>query len=213
MTPCAFKFAPLRPNSLKALRLYEIDIASLKEKTHRYEYDINDAFFSLFEGSLVERGNCKVTIELKKTLGMLALNFTVTGSVELICDRTLEPFQEPIEVREAVFYKFGQEEKELSDNVMVIPLGTTAINVAHHIYDFICLAVPAKKLHPKVRATPQDQEDQEVFLVYSTGLAEEFPQQEQEEDFPTEIQWQMLKEKFNNANKFNTNKINHHGKP
>jgi uncharacterized metal-binding protein YceD (DUF177 family) len=177
---------------LKPFKLYDIDILALKEKTHRYEYKMDDLFFQLFEGGLIERGNCNVILDLEKSSGVLTLNFSITGTLELTCDRTLEPFPEPIHLQERVFYKFGEEEKELADDVMVIPHGTATINIAHHIYDFISLSVPMKKLHPRFRSN--EDEAEETLLIYSSTSEEE--SEEVEEDEPIDERWQILKEKF-----------------
>lgn len=184
---------------MKPFKLYDIDILALKEKTHRYEYKIDDTFFELFEGGLIEHGSCNVVLDLEKSSGVLTLNFSITGTLELTCDRTLEPFTEPTDLQERVFYKFGEEEKELADDVMVIPHGTATINVAHHIYDFISLSVPMKKLHPNLRGNAtQEGEDEweETMLVYSSPVEE--TNQDAQEDEPIDERWKILKEKFKN---------------
>lgn len=183
---------------MKLFKLYDIDILSLKEKTHRYEYKIDDTFFQLFEGGLVEHGSCSVVSDLEKSSGVLTLHFTITGSLELICDRTLEPFIEPIHLQERVFYKFGEEAKELTDDVIVIPHGTATINVAHHIYDFISLSVPMKKLHPRFRNSEENalENDDEILLIYSSPV--EGVDEEAHKDELIDERWQILKEKFKN---------------
>lgn len=184
---------------MKPFKLYDIDILALKEKTHRYEYKIDDTFFQLFEGGLIEHGNCNVTLDLEKSSAVLTLNFSITGTLELTCDRTLESFMEPIHLQERVFYKFGEEEKELADDVMVIPHGTATINVAHHIYDFIALSVPMKKLHPRFRSNEDENiedEAEETLLIYSSPAEE--ASEEVQEDEPIDERWKILKEKFKN---------------
>lgn len=181
---------------MKALKLYDIDILALKEKMHRYEYQIDDTFFELFEGSMLEHGKSVVVLELEKSSGVLTLNFAIKGTLELVCDRTLESFTEPIEIYERVFYKFGETAKELADDVMIIPHGTATINVAHHIYDFIALAVPMKKLHPDLRLADSGEETSETLLIYSSPVEEDQASQDNE---PIDERWKVLKEKFKHS--------------
>ncbi|MCS7017854.1 MAG: DUF177 domain-containing protein [Cytophagales bacterium] len=186
---------------MKAFKPYDIDILALKEKTHRYEYVIDETFFALFEGRLVERGTCKVVLHVEKSLNVLTFHFNISGTLELTCDRSLEPFTDPIALQERIFYKFGEEAKELTEDVMIIPHGTTTINVAHHIYDFISLAIPMKKLHPRFRneeALLAD-DNQETLLIYSSPFSEEENQQSTADD-TVEEQWKwILREKFKNS--------------
>lgn len=183
---------------MKPFKPYDIDILALKDKTHRYEYQIDDTFFALFEGGLIERGNCSVVLQVDKSANMLTLRFDISGTLELICDRSLEPFTDPIALHERIFYRFGEEEKELTEEVMIIPHGTTTINVAQHIYDFISLSVPMKKLHPRFRSNEIDSvsDAQETVLIYSSPADEAETIAPDEEDF-TEERWKaILREKF-----------------
>ena len=54
-------------------------------------------------------------------------------------------------LKEKYIYKFGDKPEVLSDEMEVIPYGVPKINVSQHIFDFISLQIPIKKLHPKFR--------------------------------------------------------------
>ena len=62
-------------------------------------------------------------------------------------DRCLGEFDQPVENHARVIIKFGEEEEE-SDEIIVIPESETQINVAQLIYEFIALAVPIRHVHP-----------------------------------------------------------------
>lgn len=155
---------------MKDLKAYTIEIIKLSNKRHEFEFESGSDFFENFEQSLINKGTFKVKLLLDKSETMIQLNFRITGSVELICDRTLEPFDYPLDIDQKLILKYGEEAEELTDEIEIISRNSQHINVAQYIYEFIGLAIPMKKLHPKL-AQAEYQENEEGILVYSSGEA------------------------------------------
>ena len=188
----------------KVKRLYDIDIFRLDNGEHHFEMDVNDAFFALYNYGLVERGKAKVDILLQKTDTMITLDFDIRGTVELICDRSLEHFEYPIELEERLLVKYGEEEEELDDDLLIITKNTQKINLAQFIYEIIGISLPMKKIHPDY-LEEDDEEDfdednlSEGRIVYSSlpeGIEEEEKQQGEEEEI--DPRWAILKNLKNN---------------
>ncbi len=174
------------------IRDFDIDVFKLKDSEYKYEFSIDSNFFQMFEGSKVEQGELTVDLGLEKTTGFIKLNFGITGSVLLICDRSLEPFDSPLEVSKELILKFGEEETELTDEIAMIPWNTQKINVAQYIYEFIELSIPMKKLHPKFQEQELDEEE-ETNLIYSTSdQHDENPGTENDEE-TIDPRWSSLK--------------------
>lgn len=133
---------------MENLKSFDIQIYKLDNKQYEYEYSVNTDFFNEFEGELVESGEVMIKLLLDKRENLMELNFDFSGYVDLISDRTLAPFQLPIDVSSKLLYKYGEEERELEDDVMVITKDTQVINVGHFIYELIALEIPLKRLHP-----------------------------------------------------------------
>lgn len=144
---------------MSELKKYTIQIFGLEDKTYQYEFVSGDAFFAAMEQDLVQRGNFRTHLTLDKSSTMIRLDFRIQGDVELICDRSLEPFNEPIDLQERLFLKFGDHNEELTDEIELIVWNTQQINVARYIFDFIGLALPVRKLHPRFRAEEADEDD------------------------------------------------------
>ncbi|MFY0606146.1 MAG: DUF177 domain-containing protein [Cyclobacteriaceae bacterium] len=168
---------------MKGLKEFQIDIISLAFKLHEYEFSIDNRLFELYEHSLVKKGsgNCKLFLEKSET--MLTLNFEIEATVELICDRSLDKFDHPISVKETLIMKFGEENYSLSEDVLVIRDDTATISVDEYIYEFISLAVPLKKLHPRFEGTEEEQPD----LIYTSVSNEESDQE------TLDPRWEALK--------------------
>jgi len=153
---------------MREFKEYNIDIFGLSNATHEFEFEFKDEFFCKFENSLIEKGSGSCKVALTKSSSMITIDLNITGKVELICDRSLEPFDFNIDTSHEVVFKYGGEEKELSEDVHVILKDTQRINISDFLYQFISLEIPMKKLHPKF----QD-EDESDEIIYSSNVEEE----------------------------------------
>jgi uncharacterized metal-binding protein YceD (DUF177 family) len=181
---------------VKELQKYDIDIFKLSDKQHVYTFESGDSFFELFEHSLLHKGQLHTQLVLDKSPTMLQLHFHIAGSVELTCDRTLEPFDYPLEIDRQLILKFGEENKELTDEIEIITRDTQRINVAQYIFEFIGLSLPMKKLHPRLANEKMEVETEESVLVYSSaapGDTEASPSNAEDEDSSIDPRWQALK--------------------
>lgn len=156
---------PFCENVSKILSKYDINIHGLEEKRYTFEFEGGNEFFGAFEQSFITNGNFKAIVKLNKNSSMIQLDFEISGSIELTCDRSLDLFDEPIEVFEKYIYKFGDRHEEITDEIEMIPQGTATVNLSQHIYDFILVSLPMKKLHPRFR---EEEIDEEGLLLYTT---------------------------------------------
>lgn len=127
---------------------YSIAFKGLSQGKHTFEYDVDGKFFSEFEGGVVDDGKVKVLITLEKQSSLMILWFALEGTVNVQCDRCLELFDLPIKSQEKIFVKFGEKEYVEGDDVIWVSVNDYQLNVAQLIYEFVCLAVPIKKVHP-----------------------------------------------------------------
>jgi uncharacterized metal-binding protein YceD (DUF177 family) len=149
---------------MNLLKEFDIHISKLTLGQHDYSHKIDDRFFELFEYSLVEHGALQADLILDKKLTFLQLSFDIKGNVRLICDRSLDEFDFPVDCRHDLIIKFGDEDQEISDKVEVVQHGTQTINIAKYIYEFVTLEIPMKKLHPRYQ-----EKSGETPIVFSSG--------------------------------------------
>jgi uncharacterized metal-binding protein YceD (DUF177 family) len=155
---------------VKDLIQYDIDIFGLPNKTHEYEFESGDAFFQELEQELIESGSFRAKLSLNKSETMIIVDFVIDGNVNLICDRSLEIFAEPINLKDRLIYKYGDHNEVLTDEIEVIRQGTAKLSLAAHVFEFIALSLPMKKLLPRFR---NDDSEAEEILVYSSSQTEE----------------------------------------
>lgn len=151
---------------MKEVKKYDVNIYHLKEGEHQYQFEIEDSFFQMFEGSLVHHGKVQVSLVLEKRSTFIELLFNSQGHYQLICDRSLQEFDHPLSSENKVILKFGDENKEIDEDIYMILPDTQKLNLAQWIYEFIMLTVPMKKIHPDLADELDDVEFGKI--VYSS---------------------------------------------
>lgn len=173
----------------KGLKEYDIDIINLSNKKHSYVFDIDGHFLSNMPDSFLETGKLQANISLDKSETMMQVYFEIKGYVQLICDRSNELFDFVIESENKLIFKFGDEYQELTEDIVVIPRALQKLNVAQYIYEFIVLAIPIKKIHPRFGDTESDEDiESEGNLIYSTSI----PKFEIEDNAEIDPRWAAL---------------------
>jgi uncharacterized protein len=160
---------------------YRVNILGLSLSIHHFEYDLGGDFLKKYDAGLVSEGSFKAQVAIDKRETFLDVSFKIQGSVKLVCDRSLDEFDHPIDVSPKIIFKYGDEDKEISEDVMMIHRGTESLELGKFIYEFIALAVPMKKLHPRF----QNESDEEGGIIYTSD-----PEENKEEIDP---RWEMLK--------------------
>lgn len=176
------------------LSKYEIAFKGLKEGVHRFDYELDGKFFDKFENSEVKKGSIKADIVLTKQSTLMILEFSAKGTVELVCDRCLDIYNQKVSNKSKLFVKFGAEEEELSEDVIVVSHDEFQINVAQYLYELVILGLPIKRIHP-VDKNGKSGCDPEMISKLSEYLVEEKEPEDQE---PVDERWNELKKLINN---------------
>ncbi|MDO1502127.1 DUF177 domain-containing protein [Winogradskyella maritima] len=135
---------------MKTMKAYTIQFVGLKLGKHNFDYQIDNSFFDHFEYDEFNAVNINVNLLLQKKTTLMELHFKAKGTVNVNCDVTNEPFDQPIEDAFSLVVKFGEEYNDENEEILIIPNGEYEINVAQYIYELIVLALPAKKIHPGI---------------------------------------------------------------
>jgi uncharacterized metal-binding protein YceD (DUF177 family) len=130
------------------LSQFTIPFSGLKEGKHLFDFSADHRFFAGFEESEIEKGSINIQVELEKRTTYLRLKFMLQGEVELICDRCLETYSQPIESTYPMLVKFSETENDDGDEVIYIHPGAHQVDVAKLIYEFIVLSIPIRHVHP-----------------------------------------------------------------
>lgn len=129
---------------------FSIPFSGLKQGKHDFEYTINNQFFESFGYEEFNGANIHLNVELRKLSNMLEFFLNADGTVNVNCDLTNEPYEQPISSELKLVVKFGEEYNDEDDEILIIPHGEHQVNIAQYVYEMLVLAVPQKRVHPGV---------------------------------------------------------------
>ena len=178
-------------DEMRKLKDYIIPFVGLKLGKHQFEYEIDNEFFEHFEYDDFNSAKVQVELTLEKKTTLLELTFKASGTVNVFCDLTNEPYDQPISSELLLVVKFGDSYNDENDDLLILPHGEYEVNVAQYIYELIVLAVPSKRIHPGV-------EDGSLQSDVLDKLAELSPKEKEiKEEEDIDPRWNKLKNLLN----------------
>ena len=130
---------------------YTIPFVGLKLGKHKFEYQISNAFFEIFDYNEFQNSDIKVNVVLDKQSSLLELNFKHEGTINVPCDLTSEDFDLPIKGKLKLIVRFGETFNNDNEELLILPFGEFEIDIAQYIYEMIILSIPLKRIHPGIK--------------------------------------------------------------
>jgi len=152
---------------------YCVNILGLSQKTHSFNFKIENAFFKIYGTEVVSDGQFLAKVVLDKRETLIEANFDIEGKANLVCDRSLDPFEHAMKINRKMIFKFGEAAEEVSDEITIIPQDLQQLDVGQFIYEYIVLEVPIKKIHPRYQSDNEEDENEEGKLIYQSDKSED----------------------------------------
>mgnify|MGYP003962466565 CR=1 FL=1 len=132
------------------MKEFIIPFVGLKEGKHHFEFNITKAFFDFFKYDEFNDVQITTSLLLNKTSTMMELEFVSQGTINVNCDLTNEPFDQDVYSDLKLIVRFGEEFNDENEEILILPHGEYEVDIKQYIYEMIVLAVPNKRVHPKV---------------------------------------------------------------
>ena len=169
------------------LKEYTIPFSGLKQGTHEFTYNIGNKFFQAFGFQEFNSAEIEVKVVLDKQATVLDFDLKAAGTVNVDCDLTREPYDQPIAAELALVVQFGETYNDEDDEILIIPHGEHQVNIAQYVYEMLVLAVPAKRIHPGVK-------DGTLQSELLEKLEELQPKEQKNRKEETDPRWDALKD-------------------
>ncbi|MCM1029190.1 MAG: DUF177 domain-containing protein [Pseudoflavonifractor sp.] len=179
---------------------FKLPLKTLPEGESDYSFHLDKEFFANMENEEIHDADIDVKLVATRRGDDFSLSFTFTGTLTLLCTRCLDDLIYPIDTQYHVTVEFGDEYRDESDDLLIIPISDPSLNVAFMIYDTIALSIPMKHVHPqgkcnrqmsallrKHRGRPAADEDAELEDELLDGIDDEPAGQ------PADSRWDALR--------------------
>ncbi len=146
---------------------FVVDYKSMAPGRHEIVYHLDSSFFALFAESEFQNGKIDVDVTAEISEFGLKFGFDISGTVEVECDRCLDLFGLPVKGYFTLDVRFGEVSSDPAeaDDEIVLSYDETKIDLKHHIYEYIVLSVPARRVHPVgIDGLPQCDPDMSATL-------------------------------------------------
>lgn len=130
---------------------YVIPFVGLKLGKHKFEYQINNAFFEIFDYNEFQNSDIKVNVVLDKKSNLLEIDFKHKGIINVPCDLTSEDFDLPVKGKLKLIVRFGETFNNDNEELLILPFGEFEIDIAQYIYEMIVLSIPLRRVHPGIK--------------------------------------------------------------
>ena len=129
---------------------YIIDYKTLESGTYEFDYHIDKDFFAMFDEPMAQDGDANVHATMRVSSAGLSIRLDISGTLQVECDRCLEPFDMPIDASYDLVVKYGDKTTPLdeADDVITIGEDDDFLDLSQHIYEYVVLSLPARRVHP-----------------------------------------------------------------
>ena len=124
----------------------EIPFVGLKQGIHNFEFEIDRSFFDAFPYSIIEEGEITVELSLDKKDTLMVGEYKIKGFVVSNCATCNESFNAPINGEMTIYYKFGEEQEE-DENLVVLTSEVYKIKPEQQVYELITVSLNANPRH------------------------------------------------------------------
>ena len=163
--------------------MFEFKITDIPEGDSHLELNFDSEHLQLMDYPY-DKGSLK--LDLKKTDHFIQADFSVNVVLQLVCDRSLQRFDYPVQTTYCVTFKAEAVEEKADEHEAIrnIDFITNTINIEDDVRDSILLSIPIKKIHPKFL----DENGRPVDFVSDT-----FGDVEGEDEDRIDPRWEALK--------------------
>ncbi len=171
---------------------YIIPFAGLSEGNHKFSFTFDKKFFDDYPVLEARSGLVSATVLLEKTATMLSLQISMSGNLEIQCDRCLDYFYFPIEFRGELVVKFNRNTQSGTDEIWILDPNEHELNLEQYFYECIGLCLPIQRVHPQ-NPDRNINCNQDMLNILASHHKKKTEQE-------TDPRWNKLKELLNDNN-------------
>jgi len=156
---------------MQVLRQFSIPFRGLSEGSHKFEYQLDKAFFSVYEESPLIGAVVHVVLDLNKRMDHIILDFRGEGKIETDCDRCTAEIKLPFSFESHFIVKFDEDEREEEEVIYIHP-ESHHLEIADLLHEQLILALPMIKIYDCEDEDPQPCNNKVLEILNSERKSE-----------------------------------------
>lgn len=124
-----------------------IHYPGLKLGEHEFIFELDDSFFEEAPHFGLFDARIKAVAKLTKEDTFMEWHFITSGTAVGDCDTCGDELALTFEGQQRLMVNYGEEEKELDGELLVIPYGSHHFNLKDHLMDCVLLNLPMRRVH------------------------------------------------------------------
>ena len=134
---------------------YVLNLKSLPQGKHRFDYELDDSFFEQSGSYDILGGTLAAKGEVERNGDVFNFCIALDGTVKTACDRCLDEVEIPVKEENKLVVRFGDSYQELSDDLLVVPLSEGTLDLSSLLYEYSELAIPMQRMHSDGECDPE----------------------------------------------------------
>ncbi|MDR1006858.1 MAG: DUF177 domain-containing protein [Bacteroidales bacterium] len=133
---------------------YILDVRSLPYGQSTQQYHITKELFDGIGTENEQKGfediisaDITADVMIDKSEKLISLIISCNGTIEVVCDRCLDPLDVEIACEDNLYIKFGGDEMRDGDDVIVLDDKETKVDLAQYLYEIIITQKPYRCVH------------------------------------------------------------------
>ena len=167
------------------LETFKLDLKALKQGKTSLQYVLDDSFFEAIDAPEIKKGKVNVELIAVRNNDLFELNFDIEGSVNIPCDLCLDDMEQPINTKDRLIVRFGEEYSE-DDELVTLEEDPGVLDLSWFVYEFIALNIPIKHVHAPGKCNPDMIEMLDAHAANRSG--------HEDEEEVIDPRWMKLKE-------------------
>ena len=124
-----------------------IPVKGLEPGEYHYDFVVEDTFFEHYAFQDIHHGKVALSLIIEKESRLMLLLFHFDGNLQLVCDRCLDEYSQPLSGNFRLIVKYGEKKEDVSDELVTIPYEDSYLDIGQYVYEFILLMIPMKRIH------------------------------------------------------------------
>lgn len=139
---------------VEALADHTIAFTGLKDGQHRFDFELDQAFFDAAHEEEFHSGQVHVAVTLDKSETLLIALLALSGTVNTTCDRCNAALDLPVKGSQRQIFQLHGDPDPDDDELVTLDAKAHSINLTHYIYECLRLALPARHVHAPGQCDP-----------------------------------------------------------